>query len=89
MKLDQQKIERIRELARAYGAKRLILFGSALDSSVEAHDIDLGCDGIEGWKLYEFAGRLENELRVSLDLIPLTPATYLTRKIERQGRILL
>jgi predicted nucleotidyltransferase len=76
-------------LAREYGATRLVLFGSAADDPESARDLDLACDGVPGWKLYELAARLENELKISLDLIPLQPATRFTRHIERCGRNLL
>jgi len=48
----------------------------------------LACDGIPGWKLYELAARLEEELGTLVDLAPLTPATRFTRRIETQGRVL-
>ncbi|MFC2172702.1 nucleotidyltransferase family protein, partial [Acidobacteriota bacterium] len=73
MFIQQEKIERAISLAKAYGATRLILFGSGLTSPENARDIDLACDGISGWKFYEFAARLEEELQVSLDLVPLNP----------------
>ncbi len=77
------------DLARSYGAKRLILFGSALDRSHDARDIDLACDGIEGWAIYGFAARLEDELRTTVDVVPLTPETRLTRHIEKVGQRLM
>jgi predicted nucleotidyltransferase len=76
-------------LARKYGATRLILFGSYARAPAEAHDIDLACEGIQGWKLYEFAGQLENELRIPLDIFPLSPPTPFTHRIEREGNVLL
>ena len=89
MGIRADQIERSVLLAKEYGAKRLILFGSALDNPDEARDVDLACDGIEGWKLFEFGGRLEEELNLSVDIIPLTPATPFSRYIERKGKSLL
>ena len=82
-------IERVVDFAKTYGATRLILFGSALDKPEEARDIDLACDGIAGWKLYEMAARLEDELGISLDVVPLRPPTHFTKLIEARGKILL
>lgn len=82
-------IERIITVAKEYGATRLILFGSYADNPSEAHDIDLACDGIQGWKLYEFAGHLENELQILLDIVALTPSSSLTQRIESEGTVLL
>jgi predicted nucleotidyltransferase len=77
------------ELAKTYGVTRLILFGSAVDNPDTARDIDLACDGVEGWKLFEFAARLEEELHTPLDVVPLTPSSRFTRIIEEKGRVLL
>jgi predicted nucleotidyltransferase len=87
--LDKKTLERIKALAKAYGATRLILFGSAVSNPEKARDIDLACDGISGWKLYELAARLEEELRIPMDLIPLNPQNRFTRMIERKGKALI
>ncbi len=89
MAISQEHFERIMALAKAYGATRLILFGSSVENPDEARDIDLACDGVSGWKLYEFAARLEEELHTPMDIVPLSPPTRFTRLIEKRGRILL
>ncbi len=89
MAIRQAQIERIVTLARAYGATRLILFGSAYETPKEARDIDLACEGVPGWKLFELAAKLEEELGTSLDIIPLSPATRFTQYIETKGKVLL
>ena len=87
--MDASSIQKAISMAKAYGATRLILFGSALETPAQARDLDLACDGIPGWKLYELAARLEEELGTLVDLVPLTPTTRFTRRIEMQGRVLL
>lgn len=89
MAFNQELLEKITTLAKSYGATRLILFGSAQENPHAARDIDLACDGVPGWKLYELAARLEDETNLPLDLIPLTPPTRFTRMVERRGRRLL
>lgn len=89
MSISQTHLDRAITLAKAYGATRLILFGSALVQPQHARDLDLACDGVAGWKLYELGARLEEELGIPLDLVPLTPPTPFTRLIERRGKILL
>jgi len=88
MKINRNQMNRIIEL-KDYGAKRLILFGSYLTNPDEAQDLDLACDGINGWKIYEFGGRLENELRIPIDVVPLSPKSRFTRLIEQRGKVLL
>ncbi|MDY0384498.1 MAG: nucleotidyltransferase family protein [Geobacter sp.] len=89
MAFDQTKFDKITLLAKDYGATKLILFGSAHDTPEEARDIDLACDGVSGWKLYELAAKLEEEIDMPLDLVPLSPSTRFTQMIERRGRRLL
>lgn len=89
MILTKLLIEKIVSMSKAYGATRLILFGSAADRPEEARDIDLACDGVPGWKLYELAARLEEELDTPLDIVPLSPPTQFTKLIEARGKALL
>ena len=86
--MDASQIQKAIDMAQDYGATRLILFGSALKAPAQARDLDLACDGIAGWKLYELAARLEEELGALVDLVPLAPATRFTRWIETQGQVL-
>ena len=89
MAIHQKQIDRAIALAKAFGVTRLTLFGRAATKPEQATDLDLACDGVQGWKLYELGARLEEELQVSLDLVPLTPPTRFTRMIERRGKVLL
>jgi predicted nucleotidyltransferase len=89
MAIHQEHLKRAVALAKSFGATRLILFGSAATQPDRAADLDLACDGVSGWKLYELGARLEEELQVPLDLIPLSPPNRFTRIIERQGKVLL
>ena len=81
--------EKIKKLAASYGATKLLIFGSFLDDPQKARDLDLACDGIEGWKLYEFAAKMEKEFKILCDVAPLTPTTKFTRLIEKRGRQIL
>ena len=89
MAILQEQIEQAVALAQEYGATRLILFGSAVTTPEQARDLDLACDGVPGWRLYELGARIEEELRIPLDLVPLSPKTRFTRMIEERGRVLL
>lgn len=89
MALNATDIKKIIALARSYGATRVILFGGAVEKPDEARDLDLAFDGIPGWKLFELGARLEEELKVPLDIISLTPPTRFTRFIETKGQQLL
>ena len=51
MGITEGQIARAVALAKAYGATRLILFGSALEDPERAKDLDLALEGVAGWKL--------------------------------------
>jgi predicted nucleotidyltransferase len=89
MAVKEEHLNRAVLLAKPFGATRLILFGSAVIDPNRARDIDFACDGIVGWKLFEFGARLEDELLMPVDLIPLSPPNRLARLIERRGRVLM
>ena len=87
MSIHQEQLDRAIAIATSYGATRLILFGSAAIKPDEARDLDLACEGVEGWEFYELVARLEEELEMPLDLISLNPPTRFTRLIERKGKV--
>ena len=89
MAILEEHFNRAAAVAKSFGATRLIVFGSAIDQPNEATDLDLACDGVSGWKLYELGARLEEELQIPLDLVPLSPPNRFTRMIERRGKVLL
>lgn len=89
MKISSKHIDLIVAMGQRYGATRLILFGGGVERPEDTRDIDLACDGVPGWKLYEFAAKLEEELHIPLDVIPLSPPNRFTEYVETKGRVLI
>lgn len=89
MKITKEIIDRIVSEAKRYGATRIIMFGSAVSTPDSARDIDIALDGINSWRIFEFAGKMEEELNVPLDVVSLSPSSRFTRHIENYGQILL
>ena len=89
MLLTSSQLDEIITIAKSYDIKRLILFGSVLKDSGKAKDIDLACDGVRGWELYEFSAKIEEYLNMPVDIISLNPPSRLTRYIESKGNVLL
>ena len=88
MGITQSQIERCIVLAKEFGIKKLILFGSAMDDPEKARDLDLACDGLPGWKIFEFGAKVEEELHILVDIVPLNPTTRFTQYIEKKGKII-
>jgi predicted nucleotidyltransferase len=86
--LDEQLLRQVCDCARAFGASRVLLFGSAAEAPERAHDLDLAVDGVEGWDLFRLGAMLERMTGVPVDLVPLSPPTPFTRYIEARARVL-
>lgn len=87
MHVTPNHIAHIIQRAKDYGARRLILFGSALETPEEANDIDLAAD-IPGLDLYLFAGMVENELGCIIDIVPLDIDSPFIESIKKYGQLL-
>ncbi len=83
-------LDRAVAIARAHGATRLILFGSALETPEAARDLDLAVEGVPGWSFFGLAAELEAALPVPVDVIPLDQVSqnHFTRSVRQRGRVL-
>ena len=77
----------IKKIARRYGVKRVILFGSSL-SKKNARDIDLAAEGVPPKKFFKFYGALLFDLPRPVDLVDLSHDTKFTRLIRQEGRLI-
>ena len=86
--LTKEEILNIIEIkAKSYGAKKVVIFGSFLEHPQDYNDIDIACD-IEGLDLLEFAGTLENELKIPIDVFPINEISDFIKSISSRGKIL-
>ena len=86
--MNRTPIDRCVDVARAFGVRKLILFGSALESPEMAGDVDVACEGLNGWDLFRFGAKLEEELGTSVDVVPLRPDDRFSQYVAQRGRIL-
>jgi predicted nucleotidyltransferase len=75
----------ISRLARQYGVRKILLFGSGADPQKESRDIDLGVAGIEPRRFFEFYGDLLFSLSKPVDLIDLSKDTRFNALVKRDG----
>ena len=87
MQITQHHIDTIVAWAKYYDAEKVILFGSALETPNDANDIDIACD-ISGWDIWGFAAKIEEDLRVPIDIVPLSPPSRFVEYISQTGKIL-
>ena len=79
---DQQVIE---TACRRYGVKRALLFGSSLDPSRQAHDIDLAVEGIAPRDFFSFCGDLLCALSLPVDVVDLSGQSKFLDLVRRDG----
>ncbi len=78
----------IREIAKKYRAKRVLIFGSSISSDRESRDIDLGVEGISARDFYKFYGELMITLSKPVDVIDLSGTSKFIRMINQEGVLL-
>ncbi|MFC2131635.1 nucleotidyltransferase family protein [Bacteroidota bacterium] len=86
--MDEITIKLLRDLADEYGARKLILFGSAVLSFEKSRDIDLACEGITGKNFLRFGAKLEEIFNKSVDLIQIEERSRLIDEILKKGVII-
>lgn len=72
------------ELARKYGAKKVLLFGSAA-ARAEARDIDLAVQGIQPSRFFRFYGELIYLLSKPVDVVDLDSDTPFAQMAAEEG----
>jgi len=72
------------ELARKYGAKKVLLFGSAA-TRTEARDIDLAVQGIPPSRFFRFYGELIYSLSKPVDVVDLDSDTPFAQMAAEEG----
>jgi len=75
----------IQDIARKYHASRVLLFGSALYTTEESHDIDIAVEGIPDKDFYTFYGELLYALSKPVDVVDLSRKTRFTELVVKDG----
>lgn len=88
MAITNEHISKAIDLSKMYNVTQLILFGSSLENLSRANDLDLAVSGVDGWKFFELSARLEEELELNIDLIPLDDNSKLSKHIRKVGKVL-
>ncbi len=73
------------EMARRFGVKRVVLFGSSLCSDRESRDIDIGVEGISEKDFFTFYGELMYALSKPIDIVDLSIKSRFVELIEQEG----
>ena len=75
----------LRECAEKYHVSSVYLFGSALRSDIESHDLDVGVKGLQPGVFFRFYGELMKRLSKPIDVVDLSKESQLSVLIEKEG----
>lgn len=71
--------------AKKYNVSSVILFGSSLDESLTANDIDLAVKGLAPRQFFKFYAELLKHLSKPIDLIDITRKTLFNDLVQESG----
>lgn len=73
------------QCAEKYNVSSVVVFGSSLDETGEAHDIDLGVKGIDPRQFFKFYAELFKLLSKPVDLVDISRKTLFNDLVEESG----
>lgn len=86
--ITSHQIDKCVVVAKRYGVKRLVLFGSAAEKPEQARDIDLICSGVHGWNFLLMGVDMETESGASVDTVSADePSAFVEYNLPR-GKVL-
>ena len=83
--LTEKDKKTIRAVPKRYHIKRVILFGSSIDSTKDSHDIDIAIEGIAPKDFFKYYGDLLLKLSKPVDIIELSGTSKFIKLIRDEG----
>jgi predicted nucleotidyltransferase len=83
--LNENEKNIIIEIAKRFGAKRVLLFGSSADPQKRGKDIDLAVEGLPAEDFFGFYGELLFSLPLPVDLVDLASKSKFNQMVRREG----
>ena len=78
----------ILDVSEKYHAKRVLLFGSSIDSTKESRDIDIAVEGISPKDFFKYYGELMLKLSKTVDIVDLSGTSKFLKLIQEEGVLL-
>lgn len=83
--INEQDKKIIQEISKKYHAKRVLLFGSSIDSAKESHDIDIAVEGILPKDFFRYYGELLFALTKPVDIVDLSGTSKFISLVKQEG----
>ncbi|MHC4182679.1 MAG: nucleotidyltransferase family protein [Planctomycetota bacterium] len=78
----------IREISERYQVKRVLLFGSSLDTTRESRDIDIAVEGVQPKDFFKYYGDLLLTIPKPVDVVDLSGTSKFVKLIQQEGVVL-
>ena len=88
MAVTAEAIDKAVEISKQFGASKIILFGSSVEDLSSARDLDLAVAGLSGWNVIRLAAKLEEVLKLNVDVVSLQPENKFVSHILTYGKVL-
>lgn len=75
----------IQELSKKYHVKRVLLFGSSLNTARKSRDIDIAVEGIHPSDFFKYYGDLLLKLSKPVDVIDLSETSKFVTLVKKEG----
>ncbi len=83
--ITEQDKKTIQEISKKYRAKRVLLFGSSVDSAQESRDIDIAVEGVLPKDFFRYYGELLFALTKPVDIVDLSGTSKFISLIKQEG----
>lgn len=78
----------IQEVSAKYQVKRVLLFGSSLDTNRESNDIDIAIEGISPQNFFRYYADLLFMLSKPVDIVDIDEQSKFTLLIKKEGIVI-
>jgi len=85
----KRELDKIVDISKEFGAKKVFLFGSCVEDIKSVHDIDIAVSGIKPREFFKYYGKVSMEVEDEVDIVDLDEVReHLYKRILSKGKIL-
>lgn len=85
----KKELDKIVDISKEFGAKKVLLFGSCVKDINSVHDIDIAVSGIKPREFFKYYGKVSMEVENEVDIVDLDEVRkHLYKRILSKGKIL-
>ena len=85
----KRELDKIVDISKEFGAKKVLLFGSCIEDINSVHDIDIAVSGIKPREFFKYYGKVSMEVEDEVDIVDLDEVReHLYKRILSKGKIL-